>query len=91
MPEPKRKFILDEEITEIYSYHVPQDPHTGQLHHEVRTRCEMMAHWLNTNLPDCPEKTVLIRQKLREVMMYANAIVAISGPSEEFRAAVKFD
>lgn len=80
-----KKWIADEEIDNIYAYHPPTDEHVRDTHEQVRSDCLELARKFNSILPDCPEKTILIRQKIREVMMYANAIIACNGIDPGYR------
>jgi hypothetical protein len=78
----KRRFVSEEEIEDIFSFHPAVTEDVKLAHEWVRDSCKDLANDFNTALPDCPEKTVLIRQKLFEVMTYANAIIARHGVVE---------
>lgn len=84
MADAPKKWITAEEIENIFGYHPPADAAIGAAHAQVRGVCTQLGHWFNANLPDCPEKTVLISTKLRELMMWTNAIIATKGLDPNF-------
>ncbi len=63
-------------IEDIFSHHPPKDQETVQKHEEVRVQIKLVAHDLNSLLPESPEKTLAIRH-LQQAMMYANSAIAI--------------
>lgn len=63
-------------IEDIFSHHPPKTPEVADLHAFVRQELKVVAHAINDNLPESPEKTLAIR-KLQEAMMYANSAIAI--------------
>jgi hypothetical protein len=80
----KKRFISQAEIDDIFTHHPPFDDRQATAHARVREFAREFASWLNESLPDGPGKTHLIRVKLPEVMMHANAIIAVHGLSEDY-------
>lgn len=59
-----------------FKFHVPKNEQIATNHGLVREKCDRLAHELMTIVPDSEElKVALI--KLREVMMWSNAGIAI--------------
>lgn len=71
-----RRFVNDEEIDKITGYHPPKDDTIRQGHEMIRSEFNQMMRWLNEVLPECPQKTHLLRQQLPQCMYSANGIVA---------------
>lgn len=81
-PEPgdlMARFISDDEITKLFTFHPANTEDKQQAHEHIRQQCRIFAFELQDILPECPQKTVAIRQKLAEVMFYANQAIAIHG------------
>lgn len=58
-----------------FRYHPPIDHEQAVRYEEIRERGLYFAEFLNENVPDCHEKSVMV-DKLREVVMWANAAIA---------------
>lgn len=76
------RYLSEEVIDSIFSYHAPQGEEIKIAHEDVREKCRELAHWLNEHLPACPESTLAIRS-LQEVMMYGNSALAQHGLPKE--------
>lgn len=72
------KYLSDDVINNIFSYHPPTNSSVADLHADIRAKCRELAHWFNHHLPACPEATLAIRQ-LQQAMMYGNSAVAQHG------------
>ncbi len=90
MGEVKR-FVPDEEIEHIYSFHPPPSPNIADAHALVRQMCKGLALALNAMLAESPQKTTLLRQELPAIMMRANQIIAVHGVDPEYFVADNTD
>lgn len=69
------KYLSDEQLEHMFTYHAPHDEAVKTAHENVRALCRDLAITLNHHLPECPEKTLAIR-KLEEMGFYAHAAIA---------------
>lgn len=63
-------------IEDIFSHHPPKTEDAVKAHELVRADFKTTAHFINTLLPESPEKALSIRY-LQVAMMFANAAIAI--------------
>jgi len=63
-------------IENDFKFH-PASPSKGELHSEVRLRCEEVASYFEANIP-AGREAALAKTKLEEAMFWANAAVARS-------------
>lgn len=61
-------------INRNFDHHALNE-NTAQFHSEIRGRIKELAEFIDTNLPDCREKS-LVFTKLEEAMFWANAAIA---------------
>lgn len=73
------RFVSDEEIINLFTFHPATQADKQAAHEAVRATCLSVAQVLQELLPECPQKTVVLRQKLVEVMFYANQAIAVHG------------
>lgn len=71
-------FMSEDDIDRIFSHHPPETSDVAQLHSDVRSNCRELAHWLNENLPNCPEAILAVRA-IQKAMMFSNSAVAQHG------------
>lgn len=64
-----------EELRHRFKYHPPKNDETRELHEHVRQFIGDLAGWMNLNLPDGREKS-LVFTHLEDAMMWANAAIA---------------
>lgn len=70
----------DQGLDSVFGYHKPQNTETGLAHEEVRAVCKDAAKTLCKIVPECPERTLMIR-RFQEAMMYGNSAIAQHGPN----------
>lgn len=58
-----------------FGYHAPKIPKVGEMHGEIRTKCEELAQFILVTVPTGREQANAIT-RLEEVMMWANAGLA---------------
>lgn len=69
--------LSDSEIDKRFGYHPADTGDKQYAHGQVRAGCKALAKFLNTEVPDGREKSIVFT-KLEEVMYWANAGVARS-------------
>ena len=69
--------IHNDDIPDIFSYHPPSADQTV-AYEDVRRAARTLAFVIVASVPNCPDRTEAIR-KLREVVMTANAAIALEG------------
>ena len=77
-PAPKVNKALETikaRVKHDFGYHAPKIAKVGELHGQIRTKCEELAQFLLTTVPTGREQANAIT-KLEEVMMWANAGLA---------------
>jgi hypothetical protein len=70
------RFTSNAKIREYCRHQPPSGPEIVAAHERVRKEFEALSVSMNDLLPECPEKTVLLRH-LRLNMSEANAIIAV--------------
>jgi len=65
-------------LDNVFAFHPPATTYEVAAHEGVREGCRSLSEILNTLVPDCHEKTIAM-DKLREVMHWANAGIAVNG------------
>jgi hypothetical protein len=70
------QFTSNAKIRDYCAHQPPTGPEIIAAHQRVRSEFEALSISMNNLLPECPEKTVLLRH-LRLVMSEANAILAV--------------
>lgn len=58
-----------------FDYHPPLNERIKDQHQKVRERTKDLATWMDDNLPEGREKSLVITH-LEEAMMWANAAIA---------------
>jgi hypothetical protein len=76
LPHPSNKITL-ENIDKIFSYHAP-NLQKFETYSRIRTDAHSFAQLLLTRLPPCADRDQAI-DLLRQVVMRANAAVALDG------------
>lgn len=66
------------ELRKRFSFHPATEEIIIKKHEQVREKCYELALWMDNNIPNGREKTLVIT-KLEEVMYWANASVAREG------------
>lgn len=77
--------MLDEEaawLRDIFAYHKPANDVVARYHNKVRESCLDLARNIYHLVPFSPERDLAI-ERLREVMMWANAGIAIHSNKEQ--------
>lgn len=64
-----------EELSRRFAYHQPTTDDVKKAHENVRSAFENMAQWINSLLPDCPEKDKAI-DAIDLAAMHSNAGIA---------------
>lgn len=64
------------EIEKMFTYHAPNDSSLERLRN-VRGKAMELAHLINTEIPECADKSASIRL-LREAVMTANAAIVLN-------------
>lgn len=63
------------QIDEIFTYHIPKEGQSKK-YDEIRNEARLLAHKINDLCPESREKSLAIT-KLQEMVMFANASIAI--------------
>lgn len=85
-----RRFMSDVEISDLFRSHPADTQPVRDAYARVRQLCLTLAQELQDMLPECPQKTIAIRQYLVNVMMMSNQAIAVQGlPADEAEAADK--
>lgn len=66
-----------EVLKQMFTYHAPS-PYQQDIYEAIRTSALSLALTIHNSVPKCADRTAAIR-KLREVVMTANAAVALHG------------
>jgi len=69
--------VKKSELGRRFEYHPATSDRVENTHEEIRRKCLDLALFLQGCLPECREASVA-QTKLQEVMMWANAAVAIT-------------
>jgi hypothetical protein len=69
------KYTSDEALRNWFAYHPPSTPDIVVAHEFVRERYGSLAQYMNSLLPEGPDKTVALRA-IRDASMQANAAIA---------------
>lgn len=70
------------DIENWFTYHKPQSEKEIEDYEKIRQGGKAFALVIFTNVPPCEEKNLAI-QKLREVVMMANAAIACNGRKQD--------
>jgi hypothetical protein len=65
-----------EQIENIFTYHAPT-PEQQVKYKAIRAEAQVLAHLINDSCPESREKSLAIT-KLQELVMWANASIAIN-------------
>lgn len=70
-------YMTDEVLVNIFSFHPADTEEKQRLHEDIREYSLIMARYINSVVPDSPEKTLAIRH-IQYAMMMANSAIAQS-------------
>lgn len=69
--------ITPEDVEEMFTYHAPKENQIP-LYEDIRRDAKLLAHTILRCTPGCADQSAAIRL-LREVVMTANASIALEG------------
>lgn len=70
-----------EDIANRFAFHAATTQEKRDEHTSIRQACRRLADEMNERLPEGREKSIVVT-KLEEVMFWANAAIARTGPED---------